>query len=192
MKEPTTKIATTRTSLTLTVWCKGDREVYNIPVYVFTPKAPITIEEANKLVSKKHYYVPLTTTEEISRRESILADSVLLEVTMGEHRWLEQEMTASEWYMKSDPYVSDEYYLVRNFHHYTLSVTLYDRSQKKVLTDECFAVRSFRPLTLETITKQVQHRVPQGCTLLEIDTSSVKDNEQPRYMSEACAYQIWL
>lgn len=192
MKEPTTKIATTRTTLMLTVWYKGDRKVYDIPVYVFTPKAPITIKEANKFVSKKHYYVPLTTNVEINQRAAILADSVLLDVKIGDHKWLEQEMTATEWYMKSYSYVTHEQYLVRNFHHYTLSVTLYDKSQKKLLTDECFAVRSFRPLTAQAITKQVQHRVPEGCTLLDIDTDSIKDNEQPRYMSEVCAYQIWL
>lgn len=191
MKKSTTTIETCRTELTLTLWNKGNKEVYRQKVYVFTPKAPITIETAEKLVKQKHYFITVSETETPIADLNWLNDSIVLDIELGEHRWLRREFTADEWSYSGLSVKSAPHSLVRNIHDYSVHVTEYNRNIKQVVESE-YSVKSFRAITVDTIKKQVESEISDNSVLLEIDMDSMQEQEAPIYLSESSAYSLWL
>ena len=190
MKKSTTTIETCRTELFLTLWNKGNKETFTYKVYVFTPKAPITIETAEKLVKQKHYFIPVSETDTPVDDLAWINDSIVLDIEMGEHEWLRREITAHEWYYSGCKVKPAPYSLVRNMHVYAVNATTYIKDTKSVI--ECtYHVISFRSLTTGTIKKQVQSEIDDRYVLLEMDMDNVQEEETPIYLSEQQAYSIW-
>lgn len=188
MKKSTTTIETCRTELTLTLWDKGNKETYKQTAYVFTPKVPITIETAEKLVKQKHYLLSLSTTLEEDYER--LNDSIVLDIALGGHTCLRREFTADEWYYSGCAVKPLQWNLVRNVHNYTVTATVYDRDSKSVI-EKIYFVKSFRSLKTDTIKKQVESEIDGRCVLLEMDTDNVKEEEIPIYVRELSAYSCW-
>lgn len=192
MKKSTTTIETCRTELTLTLWNKGNKETFKYKVYVFTPKAPITIDTAEKLVKQKRYFIPLSETTTPVDDLAWLNDSIVLDIEMGGRSWLDRELTADEWYSLGGQYATDKYALGRNIHIFNVKVTLYDKLAKKVTTGLVFSVRSFRPLTTDSIVKYVKSHITTYEVLLDIDTECISHAVHKYYISEEQAYIPWL
>lgn len=190
MKKSTTTIETCRTELHLTLWNKGNKETFTYKVYVFTPKVPITIQTAEKLVKQKHYFIPLSETDTPVDDLAWLNDSVVLDIELGAHKMFSREITAEEWYYSGCKVKPATYSLVRNMHTYTVNVTAYSRTYKSVVEIQP-TVKSFRSITNETIKKQVESEIDGTFVLLEIDLDNVNDEETPIYLSELQAYSIW-
>lgn len=191
MKKSTTTIETLRTELTLTLWNKGSKETYRQKVYVFTPKAPITIEAAEKLVKQKRYFIPVSETDTPIEDLAWLNDSIVLDIEMGEHKWLRREITVDEWFYSGYIVKPTSYSLVRNMHVYSVHVTEYNRNIKRVVESD-YNVKSFRAITDDTIKKQVESEISDNSVLLEIDMDSMQERECPIYLSENSAYSLWL
>ena len=192
MKEATTKIVTARTELTLTLWTKGDTEVSQVSVYVFTPKAPITIDDAKSMVSKKHYYIKHHTNMELEVLEEKLNNAQILDVELGAHVWCEKEITVSEWTLYGNKSSKYKYDLSRNIHSYIVPVLVYDKVAKQVEQGAQYRVNSFRPLITDSIVKSVKSYITTYQVLLEIDTDHVAHLEQTYYLPEAQVYKEWL
>lgn len=190
MKKSTTTIETCRTELFLTLWNKGNKETFTYKVYVFTPKVPITIETAEKLVKQKRYFIPLSETDTPTDVLAWINDSIVLYIELGEHKWLRRDITADEWYYSGCKVKSAPYSLVRNMHTYTVNVKAYNRTYKSVVEIQP-TVNSFRPITNETIKKQIESEIDGTFVLLEIDLDNVYDVETPIYLSELQAFSIW-
>lgn len=190
MKKSTTTIETCRTELFLTLWNKGNKETFTYKVYVFTPKVPITIETAEKLVKQKHYFIPVSETDTSADDMAWLNDSIVLDIELGEHKWFRREITAHEWYYSGCKVKPAPYSLVRNMHVYAVNATTYFRESKSVI--ECtYHVMSFRSLTNDTIKKQIVSEIDDRYVLLEMDMDNVQEEETPIYISEQQAYSIW-
>lgn len=188
MKKSTTTIETCRTELTLTLWNKVHKETYQQTVYVFTPKMPITIETAEKLVKQKHYLLALSTTmqEDYAR----LNDSIVLDIELGRHTCLRREFTADEWYYSGCAVKPLQWNIVRNVHTYTVTATVYNRYSKSV-SDKIYFVKSFRSIKTDTIKKQVESEIDERYVLLEMDMDNVKEEEIPIYVRELNVYSCW-
>ena len=190
MKKSTTTIETCRTELYLTLWNKGNKETFTYKVYVFTPKAPITIETAEKLVKQKHYFILVSETDTHVDDMARLNDSILLDIELGQHKWLRREFTADEWYYSGSKVKPDAHSLVRNMHVYEVNATTYFRESKSVI--ECsYHVLSFRPLKTDTIKKQLESEIDDRYVLLEMDMDNTQHTEEAVYLSELQAYSVW-
>lgn len=190
MKKSTTTIETCRTELYLTLWNKGNKETFTYKVYVFTPKVPITIETAEKLVKQKHYLIPLSETDTPTDDLAWINDSIVLDIELGGHKMFRRDITAYEWYYSGSKVKPASHSLVRNMHVYAVNATTYIKDSKSVI--ECtYHVMSFRSLTNETIKKQVVSEVSDRYVLLEMDMDNVQQEETPIYISELQAYGVW-
>lgn len=190
MKKSTTTIETCRTELYLTLWNKGNKETFTYKVYVFTPKVPITIETAEKLVKQKHYFIPVSETDTPVDDLAWINDSIVLDIELGAHKMLRREITADEWYYSGCKVKSDAHSLVRNMHVYAVNATTYFKDSKSVI--ECtYHVISFRSLTSDSIKKQVVSEIDDRYVLLEMDMDNVQEEETTIYLSELQAYSIW-
>ena len=176
MKKSTTTIETCRTELYLTVWNKAFKATYNQKVYVFTPKVPITIDTAEKLVKQKHYFIPLTETDTPAVDLANLNDSIVLDIELGAHKILRRELTADEWFYSGSKVKESPHSLVRNMHVYAVNATTYFKDSKSVI--ECtYHVISFRSLTNDTIKKQAVSEIDDRYVLLEMDMDNVHEEE---------------
>lgn len=190
MKKSTTTIETCRTELFLTVWDKGIKETYIQKVYVFTPKVPINIETAEKLVKQKHYIIPVSETDTPIEDIKRLGDAVVLDVELGDHLMLHREFTAHEWYYSGCKVKPATYSLARNMHVYAVNATTYFRDTKSVI--ECtYHVLSFRSLKTDTIKKQLESEIDDRYVLLEMDMDNMQHTDETIYLSELQAYSAW-